>query len=156
VSQPSTSPNSGGKKRRFKNSNIWIAISFLFSLSIIGWEFTSPFRLSGKPLVSSKIPAATGEQFDLADLVQQHRTNAQECRRAALVLDQEFMRSVEENRKRRPVPGIKETYMHRNRHVEAVQVQLRQLRNAPQGSPEWLYKQELLEALEEGGMRPKS
>ena len=88
-------------------------------------------------------------QIAVAERIEQRRTNAEEFRDAAIALDREFMRSLEKSRVRKSVPGIKEAKTQWNRHVQNVKMQLDQLKNAKEGSPEWLYRRELVESLQD-------
>jgi hypothetical protein len=152
VSQRSTAPYEGEKEQRSKSSKIWIALSFVLSAVILGWGFTLPFRQPGDPLVTSGGGSPTSLAQDLADRIEQRRSAAEEFRQAAIALDQEFMRAVEKKRgtKRNKLPGIVEVRANWERRVAKVQTQLRQLNNAPEGSLEATYRDELAESLNDG------
>jgi hypothetical protein len=147
-STPSSTPNPNDRQQSRFSSRIWIGLSFLLSTVILGWSFTLPFRQAGKTMVSSEQHA---EQVDLTDVVRQRQTSAEEFRDAAIALDQEFMRSLaKRNQPKRDLPGIEHTKRAWQRHQKLVETQVRQLKNAEEGTLEASYRQELINSFEDG------
>ena len=139
------------KRKERKTKRFWITLSLLLSTALLVWSFSLPFRQPGQPIVSSSPSQQAGEgQLDLSEQIQQRRTNAEEFRDAAIALDREFMRAVaERNRPKRDLPGHQDSKAAFERHVESVKKQLRQFKDAKEGTVEWEAKQQLLASLQD-------
>ena len=144
-----TSASDHHKKKRSKGSKLWIALSFTLSTVILGWAFSLPFRQPDIALLQSS--EATGG-FQGLDQIRDRRSSAEEFREAAIVLDDEFMRSIRKKREaeKRPHSGIKEARARWDRHVASVKKQLAFVKGAEEGTVEWEHRQNLLRSLDDG------
>ena len=90
-------------------------------------------------------------QLGIAERIEERRQAASYYREAAIAADQDFMRSVREKtrksvQKRR---GIDHARKRWDSHVRLVRQQAHALREAPEGSIEWKYRQELLDSVDD-------
>ena len=74
----------------------------------------------------------------------------EEMRDAAVSLDHALMKKIVKKYAKEEKPGLRETQNYWNRHVESVRLQVTQIGQAPEGSLESQYQQELLDSLGDG------
>lgn len=138
------------EKGKQSNSRVWLLLSIMLSGIIMVWAFSLPFRGDNASFVDLEKGSLemTGDLADGSPV--SSAVTADEFRRSAIALDEEFMRRVREKNLVHRVPGKKEVRRHWNRHVVSVKSQLKQLGEPEKGTLQWQERQELLESLKDG------
>lgn len=138
---PSRQPRQAARR----GSRIWVFLSIVLSLAIMGWAFTLPFRNGREMLVSSDdrdtVASTEGGESDPRTL------SAEAYRAAALEMEEKFMKARRERTRLKVVPGRAEVRQRWQRRVERVRSHVRELGDPPEGTLEWHEKNELIESL---------
>ena len=92
----STSPQAIAKQS--KTTRNWVALSFIFSMALIGWAFAVGRRAPDQSLVSSSAVTQSLAQLDLPEEFVIGGDTAEEIRAAMLAADHELMRSLAKRR----------------------------------------------------------
>lgn len=128
-------------------AKVWISLSLFLSFSLMVWSFTLPFRDS----TLKSQPKEKAEQSNLqSSEIKFSKRQMEEMRDAAVSLDHALMKKIAKKYAEEEKPGLRETQNYWNRHVESVRLQVTQIGQAPEGSLESQYQQELLDSLGDG------
>lgn len=79
-------------------------------------------------------------------------SEAELIREAALLADRKFMQQVADRKKkqREQVPGIEQVRQHWQQRAHEAQREIDQLAAAPEGTVQWVYREQLKESLQDG------
>lgn len=135
---------------RKRNSKIWMIVSLLLSVLILGWAFSLPFRSSSLSFVDSHGDDVSSVVDRSGQRSVERSQDAEEFRAAAIAMEQDFMRELRERNALKKVPGKKEVMLHWNKHVELVKKQIAELGHPEKDTMEWHDKQVLIKSLQDG------
>ncbi|MGB0599767.1 MAG: hypothetical protein ACPGLY_24045 [Rubripirellula sp.] len=128
-------------------AKVWIRLSLFLSFSLMVWSFSLPFR-------DNTLKSQQNEKVEQSNLetteIKFSKRQMEEMRDAAVSLDHALMKKIGEKYAEKEKPGFRETQNYWNRHVESVRLQVAQIGQAPEGSLEAQYQQELLDSLGDG------
>ena len=138
-----------GKIKQSRSSSIWIILSFVITAAIIGWGFSLPFRKHERPLLvwdESDLPGRGPESVRKVKLTKEE---IDAYREIAIQRDREFLRQRRERlRQTANLPGREEAKATEKRRVASLQKKIAELHDAPKGSLEAQYREDLKKSLE--------
>lgn len=134
-----------------KGTRIWIAFSFIVSMSVILWAFTIPKRKAEEARLAAEMQANVAP-VQLPGGVTVRADSPEEIQEAMRAIDHELMRAVarRQTEQRQPGPGLEEIRAKWQQRAERVERELRQFDQAVEGSIEWAYRQQLSDSLKDG------
>ncbi|WP_345321788.1 hypothetical protein [Novipirellula rosea] len=130
----------------------WIWLSIAVSSGIIIWAFTIPMRHSHDPhlaAIDGNAPIATVSHHRDPSLDQARRSEQYVAR--ALEMDRKLMKLQRAKDARPPLPslpGEEEALQHQENYRNWMLAEIERLATAPENSPEWEFRQQLVQSLD--------
>tara|TARA_R110002049_G_scaffold27321_2_gene94073 strand:- start:181532 stop:182032 length:501 start_codon:yes stop_codon:yes gene_type:complete len=129
-------------------NGIWIILSFALTAIIIAWGFSLPFRKHERPLLIWD-EADLHRDDDVVRKVRLTKAESDAYRAQAIQRDREFLRERRDRLRNRTVlPGKAHAQAVAEKRIASMKKKIHQLRDAPKGSLESEYRQELIEKLD--------
>ncbi|QDT06669.1 hypothetical protein K227x_50850 [Rubripirellula lacrimiformis] len=127
-----------------KKANALKILSIVCSIGMLVWTFASV--LSGG-VTSKPVEIETAAPIDPVTQVTHQQSNSSAFYSAAVALDAEFMRNLrtgQEDYDSAVMPGIEQSRQHWEQYRNHIQREIDALAEAPVGSLEWQYREQLI------------
>lgn len=110
-----------------------------------------PLRTQPTPVIDTEVKVEQ-VKLGIAERIEERRRRASTNSQLAIAADEEFMEMVREKTKKNTKPrrGIEHSQKYWDSHVRLARQQARALKDAPEGSIEWQYRQNLLDSVDDG------
>ncbi|WP_160168260.1 hypothetical protein [Novipirellula maiorica] len=130
---------------------MWFSI--VVSSGILVWAFTIPMRHSNEKVteLQSDVSEQTSTVARRSETPQDRAKQAEQYRAWAMELDRELMRmqrAKDQRHEPRSLPGDQEVRQHQENYRNWMLDEIKRLANAPKHSPEYEFRQQLIESLD--------